>query len=261
MSAPTAAHPRPPVTERMARPAGRVAGLVEAACASHPGMVRDSNQDRGLVSGRLLAVADGMGGAGGGDVAADMAIEAVRPLRDRGGAGSVGPAIREADAAVRRRAAAEPSLTGMGTTLTAVLVEDGEATVGHVGDSRAYVLRDGVLTRLTRDHSLVAELVRAGAIAAAEADGHPQRNVLIRAVGAGPEGPPDVTRHPLRPGDVVVLCSDGLHAEIGEEAIAEEAAAPGPLTAIARALVARANAGGGRDNITVVLGRVGLVRR
>ena len=162
--------------------------------------------------------------------------------------------IEAANRSVYERAAGDESVSGMGTTMTVALVEDDQVWVGHVGDSRAYLLRDGALEQVTEDHSLVAELVRSGRLAPDEAGDHPHRSVITRALGTDPEVAVDVMPVPSQPGDVFVLCSDGLTTMVGDDAIlALLQGHRDDLGAAARSLVDSANDAGGEDNITVVL--------
>jgi serine/threonine protein phosphatase PrpC len=232
--------------------------LVEVAHLSDTGRVRHHNEDRSLATHRLLAVADGMGGAKAGEVAAQVAVDSVARLEDGAGADDVRDALERANRAIRRMARDDPDMSGMGTTMTAALLRDGNLDVVHVGDSRAYLWRDGHLTQVTDDHSVVAELVRRGSITPEEAETHPHRNVITRALGAEAEVTVDLLTTTLADGDVVLVCSDGLSSYVSEAAIAEVLAASGTLGETARGLVARANAAGGADNVTVVLGRVGV---
>lgn len=231
--------------------------IVEVAALSDVGRVRHHNEDRSLVDGGVLVVADGMGGAKAGEVAAQMAVDAVGALAAPVSPEDVRTAVGEANSAIRRMASDDPDKSGMGTTLTAALMRDGHIEVVHVGDSRAYLWRDGALTQITQDHSVVAELVRRGSITAEEAESHPHRNVITRALGAEPEVDVDTVSTEVRDGDVVLLCSDGLSSYVAESAIAGVLASAGSLEVAARELVAAANAAGGTDNVTVVLGRVG----
>jgi PPM family protein phosphatase len=231
--------------------------LVEVAHLSDTGRVRHHNEDRALVSGGLLAVADGMGGAKAGEVAAQMAVDAVGALGAPVTAADVRAAVGEANRSIRRLAGDEPDKSGMGTTLTAAMMRDGTLEVVHVGDSRAYLWRDSALTQVTEDHSVVAELVRRGSITAEEAESHPHRNVITRALGADAEVEADTVSAPVRDGDVVLLCSDGLSSYVPEATIATVLESAGSLRDAARELVAAANSAGGTDNVTVVLARVG----
>ena len=220
--------------------------------------MRRHNEDRSLARPGVLAVADGMGGALAGEVAAQVAVEAVARLAAPVTADDVRRALEEANRAIRRMASEDPDKAGMGTTLTAAMLADDRIDVVHVGDSRAYLWRDGELRQLTEDHSVVAELVRRGSLSAEDAEHHPQRNVITRALGAEPEVVADTVSEPLRDGDVMMLCSDGLSSYVPERDIAGVLAAATTLREAAAALVERANAAGGTDNVTVVLARAGL---
>ncbi len=221
--------------------------------------MRRHNEDRSLARPGVLAVADGMGGALAGEVAAQMAVEAVAELAAPVTADDVRRALQEANRAIRRMASEDPDKAGMGTTLTAAMLAADRLDVVHVGDSRAYLWRDGELRQLTQDHSVVAELVRRGSLSAEDAEHHPHRNVITRALGAEPEVVADTVSEPLRDGDVVLLCSDGLSSYVPERDIAGVLAAAASLREAAEALVERANAAGGTDNVTVVLARAGPV--
>jgi protein phosphatase len=197
-----------------------------------------------------------MGGAQAGELASRLAAAAVGRAESEGRTGRerVVGLIEEANRSVYERAAGDESVSGMGTTMTAALAEDDQVWIGHVGDSRAYLLRDGALEQVTDDHSLVAELVRSGRLSPDEADSHPHRSVITRALGTDPEVAVDVMAVPTRPGDVFVLCSDGLSSMVDDAAILgvlEDNRED--LDAAARVLVDSANAAGGEDNITVVL--------
>ena len=229
--------------------------LVELAPLTHTGRVRPHNEDRFLADPPLLVVADGMGGAQAGEVAATVAVEAVAGLGADTSVGRLRQAVEEANRSIRQMAAADPDRSGMGTTVTAALLEQGRLELVHVGDSRAYLLRDGALRRLTDDHSIVGELVRRGLLTEEEADAHPQRNVITRALGAEPEVQVDELVYELRSGDVILLCTDGLYAEVGEDVIARIIAGAPTLAQAADGLVGAANEAGGSDNITVVLAR------
>jgi serine/threonine protein phosphatase PrpC len=220
--------------------------------ASDPGRVRPANEDAAVAEDGLFAVADGMGGHAAGEIASRVAVEA---LRTSAGDGLV-EAVRVANRAVLDRAAEDPALRGMGTTMCALALVEGEppqVLVVNVGDSRAYLYRDGELQQLTDDHNLVAELEREGRITREEALVHPQRNIITRVLGNDPdvevdEFPVDVFR-----GDRFLICSDGLFNEVRDDAIADVLRTKkGPQEA-ADELVRRANAGGGRDNISVVV--------
>ena len=238
--------------------AGGPLALIEVAHLSDTGRVRHHNEDRSLASPRMLAVADGMGGAKAGEVAAQMAVDTVGGLAPPVRAEDVRSAVTRANRAIRDMASGDADKLGMGTTLTAAMLDDGRLDVVHVGDSRAYLWRDGELRQVTEDHSVVAELVRRGSITAEEAEQHPHRNVITRALGAEAEVDADVVSTELMVGDVVLLCSDGLSSYVPQATIAEVLAESATLDDAARGLVECANAAGGTDNVTVVLARVGL---
>jgi protein phosphatase len=222
------------------------------AAASDTGRVRANNQDAAVAEDGLFAVADGMGGHAAGEVASRVAVEA---LRTHAGDG-LEQAVRLANQAVLDRAAADPALRGMGTTMCAIALLDAEppqVVVANVGDSRAYLFRDGELQQITQDHNLVAELEREGRITHEEALVHPQRNIITRVLGNDPdvevdEFPIDVFR-----GDRFLICSDGLFNEVEDRDIAAVLARRDEPQATADDLVRLANTGGGRDNVTVVV--------
>jgi PPM family protein phosphatase len=222
---------------------------------TNPGRKRRRNEDAYVIQPPLFAVADGMGGAQAGEIASRLAADA---LREEGGDGDgeerVASLVREANRRVYERSRTDSSASGMGTTVTAALLEGRHVRIGHVGDSRAYLIRDALLEQLTEDHSLVAELMRDGKLSQEEAEAHPQRSVITRALGTDPDVDVDTFTIEARPGDVFLLCSDGLTTMVGDEAIlriVEEHR--GDLDRAARTLVGAANSAGGEDNITVVL--------
>jgi PPM family protein phosphatase len=218
---------------------------------SHPGRRRRQNEDAFVVAPPLFAVADGMGGAKAGEIASRLAAAAVR--EEEGERVDVGELIREANRRVWERARDDASAAGMGTTMTVALVEDHRVTIGHVGDSRAYLLRDGVLEQLTEDHSLVAELVRSGRLSPEEAESHPQRSVITRALGTAADVDVDTLTVDAQPGDVFLLCSDGLTTMVGDERIVDVVDENrNDLDRAAKQLIADANRSGGEDNVTVV---------
>ena len=230
-------------------------GLGQRAAASDPGKRRRRNEDAYVVEPPLFAVADGMGGAQAGEIAAKIAASV---LRESSGEAAVVELIKEANRRVYEAAAEDQTRSGMGTTITAALVEDGVVQIGHVGDSRAYRVRDGELEQLTEDHSLVAELVRSGKLSPEEADSHPQRSVITRTVGTDPDVDVDTFSVDARPGDVFFICSDGLTTMVDDRsilAIVQKNRAS--LDKTVRALVDAANKGGGEDNITIVLFEIG----
>ncbi|MDQ4029799.1 MAG: Stp1/IreP family PP2C-type Ser/Thr phosphatase [Actinomycetota bacterium] len=225
-----------------------------SAALSDPGRRRRRNEDAYVLQPPLFAVADGMGGAQAGEVASRLAVEALKEAGDGGEAVErVAALVQAANRRIWERAGEDASAQGMGTTMTVALVEEGEVAIGHVGDSRAYRIRDGRVEQLTDDHSLVAELMRSGKLSPEEADAHPQRSVITRALGTDPDVDVDTLQVDARPGDVFLLCSDGLTIMVDEEEILEEVErSRGDLEGAAKALVRRANRGGGEDNITVV---------
>src|SRR5437762_2571903 len=196
-----------------------------------------------------------MGGARAGEVASRMAVEAF----DEGGEEGRRPeellrgVAREANRRIYEMAQGDSEHAGMGTTLTAAMVVDRDVAVGHVGDSRLYRFRDGALERLTDDHSLVEELVRQGRLTPEEAESHPQRSIITRALGPEPDVDVETFTHTARDGDVYLICSDGLSGMVLEEEIAEIIADSASLKEAAIRLVDGANQAGGKDNITVVL--------
>jgi serine/threonine protein phosphatase PrpC len=228
---------------------------LETAAISHPGRRRRHNEDAYVVQPPLFAVADGMGGAKAGEVASGLAAAAVQESGTDGESGEarVAALIEEANRRVFRRASEDREASGMGTTMTVALVEDDQVAIGHVGDSRAYLIREGRLEQLTDDHSLVAELVRSGKLTPEEAETHPQRSVITRALGTEADVDVDTLSIPATPGDLFLLCSDGLTSMVDDETILDAVERNRPnLQDAAKALVNAANRGGGEDNITVV---------
>ncbi len=230
-----------------------------AGAATDTGLVRSGNEDRYFVGPQLVAVADGMGGHAGGETASALAVEACAQFGtdDVAGPADVVAMVARANEAVLRRAGDDPSLAGMGTTLTGVAVIDvGGVThlaVFNVGDSRVYRWGGSALTPVTVDHSEVQELVTAGRLTADEARVHPGRNVITRSIGSAVAPAVDVVVLSPRPGDRFLVCSDGLTGELDDAAIAEVLRTVDEPQAGADALVAAALAAGGRDNVTVVL--------
>jgi protein phosphatase len=229
--------------------------LGRSTALSHAGRRRRHNEDAYVVEPPLFAVADGMGGAKAGEVASSLAAAALQETDGEGSSGEarVAALIQEANRRVFRRATEDRDVSGMGTTMTVALVEGERVVIGHVGDSRAYLFRDGRLEQLTEDHSLVAELVRSGKLTPEEAEIHPQRAVITRAVGTEPDVDVDTFSIEGAPGDLFMICSDGLTDMIDEETIREAVEENRPdLQQAAKALVNAANRVGGEDNITVV---------
>ena len=228
--------------------------LARAFGLSDPGRRRRRNEDAYVVSPPLFAVADGMGGAQAGELASRIAVEAMGEQGGAAGEERVTTLIREANRRIFARSSQDAAASGMGTTMTAALVGPaGTVTIGHVGDSRAYLLRAGHLEQLTEDHSLVAELVRTGRLSPDEAERHPQRSVITRALGTDPDVDVDVVTVQAETGDLFLICSDGLTSMVADEEIQETLEdSRDDLEQAARSLIQKANRGGGEDNITVV---------
>ncbi len=230
---------------------------LNAVMWSDVGRVRERNEDRAVGTDRLLAVADGMGGPPGGDIAASTAVAVVEAAFAGRSLDELAAGVRASNTVVFERARDDRRLEGMGTTLSAVgLTDCGELAVVNVGDSRAYRLRDGSLEQLTTDHSLTAELVRQGRLRADEAVDHPDRAILTRALGVGPGVDVDREVHPVTAGDRLLLCSDGLWSEVTDDELRTSIESDRDLDSVARAVVDHALAAGGRDNITVVVAEV-----
>ncbi len=234
---------------------------VRAGAVTDVGRVRGINQDAFLVleDQGLYAVADGMGGHRGGEVASQLAVEALRAAYVDRAADALAEAIAEANGRIFDAGAADPNLQGMGTTVVAAAVlADGDADgnrllVANVGDSRAYLFRDGDLTQLTEDHSMVADLLREGRITEEEAEVHPQRNIVTRVLGVYDEVEVDFWPVDAVAGDRVLLCSDGLFNEVATDQITSVLRRLDDPQEAAAELVRRANEAGGRDNVTVVV--------
>lgn len=233
----------------------------ETVWRTDTGRQRRENEDSAYVHAPVFVVADGMGGAQAGEVASRIAIETF----EQGLLGSGPPErrlaelVRDANQRIYDLSRAEHGRAGMGTTLTAAYLADGDLAIAHVGDSRAYLLRDRQLTRLTQDHSLVDELVRQGKLTEAQAAEHPQRSIITRALGPEPEVEVDTFSYPMQAGDLLLLCSDGLTSMVSEDRVAEILCGSATLEKAADGLIDEANEAGGRDNITVVLSRLGEV--
>jgi PPM family protein phosphatase len=232
--------------------------VAEQYVGTDTGRQRRANEDSMLARSPLFVVADGMGGAQAGEVASRLAIESFQDgLDDTTDAeAALAACAHAANVSIHERSQASAEHAGMGTTLTAVYVGTEEVAIAHVGDSRAYCLRDGKLLRLTDDHSLVDELIRQGKLTPEEAVEHPQRSVITRALGPEPEVEIDTRSYRARDGDVYLLCSDGLTTMVPDTLLAEILLAHRQLRDAGEALIAAANEAGGRDNITVVLLRV-----
>jgi len=224
------------------------------------GKKRRRNEDEYVVEPPLFAIADGMGGAQAGELASSLAAGAVRGGEGAAGGGEdyVVELIQEANRRVYQRSSQDAAVSGMGTTMTVALVEESAVFFGHVGDSRAYLIRDGKLEQLTEDHSLVAELVRSGKLSPEEAETHPQRSVITRALGTDPDVDVDTFSIPTQPGDLFMLCSDGLTSMVEDDVILSTVEKHRDnLQTAAKALIRAANKGGGEDNITVVFFEIG----
>jgi len=234
---------------------------------SDVGRCRESNEDNYLCepSLGLYAVADGMGGHAAGEIASQLAVDALIETIAGNGAGRLESdaterlreAVTEANRRICESIETHDEQRGMGTTVVVVLAQDDQAFIGHVGDSRAYLFRNGELSRLTMDHSWVSEQVRAGLLTDDAAKHHPMRNIVTRALGSRAQVLVDLRENEMQPGDLYLLCSDGLNAMLGDEEIRDtlNSRADDPEGAC-RALVDSANARGGEDNTTVVIVRV-----
>ncbi len=239
---------------------------LEIAALTDTGRVRENNEDSlgtfdltDANAGWLFVVADGMGGHHGGEIASRLAVETIhKAFASTNGSvpESLERAFYQANEAIHQAAVADAELSGMGTTCTAMVVVEGEAFFAHIGDSRAYLLRDGEFRQITEDHSLVGEMVRSGIITKEDAKIHPKRNVITRSLGVQADVVADVSGTPLalRAGDRILLCSDGLTGLVDDEDIAPVLEAMEPQAA-ARQLIDMANAAGGRDNITLQIVR------
>ncbi len=231
----------------------------DQAFRTDTGRQRNANEDSFFVRAPIFVVADGMGGAQAGEVASKAAADAFDVDLPEGPPEQIlRETILAANRTIHELARADPSRAGMGTTLTAAIVDavGEEVAIGHVGDSRAYRLRAGKLEQLTRDHSLVEEMRRKGQITDAQAEDHPQRSIITRALGPEPEVEPDLQTVSAVAGDVFLICSDGLTTMLGEEQIAKLLAGASSMSAAVRALVDEANRAGGRDNITALAFRL-----
>ncbi|MGV9694333.1 Stp1/IreP family PP2C-type Ser/Thr phosphatase [Streptomyces sp. NPDC003470] len=230
------------------------------AAGSHKGMIREGNEDSGYAGPRLLAIADGMGGQAAGEVASSEVISTIVALDDDVPGSdiltSLGTAVQRANDQLRHMVEEDPALEGMGTTLTALLWTGQRLGLVHVGDSRAYLLRDGVLTQITQDHTWVQRLVDEGRITEEEAGTHPQRSLLMRALGSGDHVEPDLSIREVRAGDRYLICSDGLSGVVSHQTLEDTLASyQGPQETV-QELIQLALRGGGPDNITVIVADV-----
>jgi PPM family protein phosphatase len=232
-----------------------VTGLGHVGVITDTGRKRRRNEDAYVCEPPLFAIADGMGGAQAGEVASRLAAAALKEsgAKTLGGEERISDLIQEANRRVYDRSSTDPNTSGMGTTITVALVENGNVAFGHVGDSRAYLIRDGRMEQVTEDHSLVNELMKSGKLSREEAETHPQRSVITRALGTDPDVDADTFTIEAQSGDVFLLCSDGLTDMVGEREILELVELNRQdIDAALKSLVKAANRNGGEDNITVV---------
>jgi PPM family protein phosphatase len=234
--------------------------IEDSAVRTDTGRQRNANEDSVFTREPLFVVADGMGGAQAGEVASKAAVSAFEAELPPGPPERVlEQTIKVANRAIHKQAQSDPNLAGMGTTTTAAIVDPAaeEVAIGHVGDSRAYRYRAGKLERLTRDHSLVEEMRRKGQLTEAQAEDHPQRSIITRALGPEPEVEVDLQTVPAQPGDVFLICSDGLTTMLDDDHIARLLGRASSMAAAVKTLVDEANRAGGRDNITVLCFQLG----
>ena len=233
---------------------------MEASARTDVGLVRAVNEDNYLLGDVLFAVADGLGGHEAGEIASKMAVNMLEEYL-LSSEGDPAKRLREAftgiNAAIYQRSMSDESCKGMGTTLTALLIQDGTAYIGHVGDSRAYLVRKNVIYQLTEDHSVVGELVRMGMLTKSEAKVHPQRNLLTRAMGTLPTVDMEIVDSKVEPGDRFILCTDGLSGAIEDSGILDVVMSQQAPPAVVDELITLANQNGGFDNVTVVAVFVG----
>ena len=233
--------------------------ITDQAYATDTGRQRSANEDSVFVRAPLFVIADGMGGARAGEVASKTVVDAFdRPLPEAPPERVLRETIEGANRTVYSLANKDPNLSGMGTTTTAAILDESsdEVAIGHVGDSRAYRLRRGKLERLTRDHSLVEEMRRKGQLTEAQAEDHPQRSIITRALGPEPEVEVDLQTVPAQAGDIFLICSDGLTTMLDDEHVERLLNRATSMPNAVRALVDEANRAGGRDNISVIAFKV-----
>jgi serine/threonine protein phosphatase PrpC len=229
---------------------------LRVAATSDRGLVRAENEDAFIASLPLVVVADGVGGQNAGEIASALAVEVLSEWKPRLSARRperLREAARDANHRIYTRAQSDTSLQGMATTLTAAWIEGGTCTVAQIGDSRAYLYRDGVLEQLTEDQSAVAELVKSGRISPEEAYTHPWRNRILQALGGAPDVVVDMYSIDLRVGDRLLIASDGLTDELRDDVLREVLSTIEDPEVAGRTLISRAKEAGGRDNITVAL--------
>jgi len=245
---------------------------LEFASLTDVGLLRQKNEDTSgryqpedaeelAEKGAIFVVADGMGGHRGGEIASELAVETVISLyyasNEKEPTKTLSECFTEANKRILEKSASEVDLAGMGTTCTTLVIRRGHAFLAHVGDSRAYVLRNGDLIQLTEDHSLVGEMVRSGILSNEDAQNHPKRNVITRSLGTHEDLSPDfpATPYTIAEGDAFVLCSDGLTSMVSDADVKRIVASYDARRAC-RALIDLANARGGKDNITVQIVRI-----
>ncbi len=230
------------------------------AARSDVGLLRDGNEDSGYASPGLLAVADGMGGHAAGEVASSIAIATLADLDQEGASADpldrLAAAVRGANAHLRDMVAGDPDLGGMGTTLTALLKDGSRFGLVHIGDSRCYLLREGDLQQITRDHTFVQTLIDEGRISESDADHHPQRSLILRALDGRDDVEPDLSIREVRVGDRYLICSDGLSGVVSEQTLRDTMAAADTPERAVEQLVDLALRGGGPDNITAIIADV-----
>ena len=230
------------------------------AAGSHKGMIREGNEDSGYAGPRLLAIADGMGGQAAGEVASSEVISTLVPLDDDIPGSdlltALANAVQRANDQLRQMVEEDPQLEGMGTTLTALLWTGQRLGLVHVGDSRAYLLRDGILTQITQDHTWVQRLVDEGRITEEEKETHPQRSLLMRALDGRGHVEPDLSIREVRPGDRYLICSDGLSGPVSHQTLEETLAGYHSPQETVQELIQLALRGGGPDNITCIVADV-----
>jgi PPM family protein phosphatase len=233
---------------------------IRYAVRSDIGLQREANEDSAYAGERLLAIADGMGGHAAGEVASAAVIDALKPLDTQVPAGellnALDHAVRQASRTLTEMAQADPELSGMGTTLTALLWSGSQLGLVHIGDSRAYLVRDGKVFQITHDHTMVQTLLDDGKITAEEVASHPQRNLILRALGTNLKCEPDLQLREARPGDRYLLCSDGLYDAADAESISSVLRSVADPDEAAAELLGLAIDGGGPDNITCIVADV-----
>ena len=226
---------------------------VETAAITDVGLARDHNEDAFISEPPLFVVADGMGGHLGGEVASAIAIETLREGFSKRGPEGVADSVRQANEAILKRGQKDAAVEGMGTTITAAVLTGSTLRIAHVGDSRAYLLRENELRQVTNDHTLVGEMVREGTLSDEQARVHPRRSILVRALGIDTDVEVDLIDLPVQEGDRLLLCSDGLNSMVTDQKIAELSAPGSTPEEACASLVEAANVAGGTDNITVIV--------